>query len=93
LCPRLGLVRFTAEVHAAPWGTLYRLVHALIAANVVEGWAIDEDTGLEGAGNVVTVHVSGAATRVLCQGPDVNLAVHVAGDQVPVWSRGMRAAP
>jgi hypothetical protein len=42
---------------------------------------------------VVTVHGSGAATRVLCQGPDVNLAVHVAGDQVPVWSRGMHAAP
>jgi cyanophycinase len=91
--PGLGLVPFTVEVHAAQWGTLYRLVHALTATNVAEGWAIDEDTGLEVADDVVTVHGSGAATRVLCQGSDVNLAVHVAGDQVPVWSRGMHAAP
>jgi cyanophycinase-like exopeptidase len=32
--PGLGLVPFTVEVHAAQWGTLYRLVHALTAASV-----------------------------------------------------------
>jgi cyanophycinase len=90
--PALGLIPFTVDVHAAQWGTLYRLVHALTAANVAEGWAIDENTALEVADDVVTVHGSGAATRVLCQGSDVSLAVHVAGDHVPVWSRGMRAA-
>jgi cyanophycinase len=89
--PGLGLVPFTVDVHAAQWGTLYRLVHALIATNVDEGWAIDEDTALEVTDDVMTVHGSGAATRVLRQGPDVKLAVHIAGDQVPVRPRDMRA--
>ena len=82
--PGLGLVPWTVDVHAAQWGTLYRLVHALIATDVAEGWAIDENTALEVADGIATVHGTGTATRVLRQGPDVSLAVHVAGDQVRV---------
>lgn len=85
--PGLGLVPFTVDVHAAQWGTLYRLVHGLALASVAEGWAIDENTALEVADGVVTVHGSGTATRVLAHGPDVSLAVHVAGDRVPVLAR------
>ncbi|MEP7023150.1 MAG: Type 1 glutamine amidotransferase-like domain-containing protein [Actinomycetota bacterium] len=82
--PGLGLVPFTVDVHAAQWGTLNRLVHALVATKVTEGWAIDENTALEVAEGMVTVHGSGAATRVLSQGPDISLTVHVAGDQIIV---------
>ena len=82
--PGLDLVPFTVDVHAAQWGTLYRLVHALTAANVAEGWAIDENTALEVTDGMVTVHGSGAATRVRRQDSSVTLSVHVAGDQVPV---------
>jgi cyanophycinase len=80
--PGLGLVPFTVDVHAAQWGTLYRLVHGLTAANVAEGWAIDENTALELTDGVLTVHGTGTATRVLGREPAVSLAVHVAGDQV-----------
>ncbi|WCB94762.1 hypothetical protein DSM104299_03501 [Baekduia alba] len=40
--PGLGLVDFAVDVHAAQWGTLGRLVHAVEAGLVVEGWALDE---------------------------------------------------
>lgn len=30
-------------MHAAQWGTLYRLVHTLTATNVAEGWAIEAE--------------------------------------------------
>jgi cyanophycinase len=38
----LGLVPFAVDVHAAQWGTLGRLVHAVEAGLVAEGWALDE---------------------------------------------------
>jgi cyanophycinase len=38
----LGLVPFAVDVHAAQWGTLGRLVHAVDAGLVEEGWALDE---------------------------------------------------
>jgi len=85
--PGLGLVPFMVDVHAAQWGTLYRLVHGLTAHDEAEGWAIDEDTALEVTDAVVTVHGSGAATRVLRQGADISLTVHIAGDQVPLSPR------
>jgi cyanophycinase len=60
----LGLVPVLADVHAAQWGTLGRLVHAVLAERR-EGWAIDEGTALElRAGEPVAVHGVGAATRV-----------------------------
>jgi cyanophycinase len=85
--PGLGLVPFLVDVHAAQWGTLYRLVHALAAADLDEGWAIDEHTALEVGDAVVTVHGAGSATRVVRRGPDVRLTVHIAGDRVsmPAW--------
>jgi cyanophycinase len=82
VAPGLGLVPFLVDVHAAQWGTLYRLIHALAVANLDEGWAIDEHTALEVDGEAVTVHGSGAATRVLRDGADMRITVHVAGDRV-----------
>jgi cyanophycinase len=38
----LGIVDFAVDVHAAQWGTLSRLVYAVGAGLVGEGWAIDE---------------------------------------------------
>ena len=85
--PGLGLGPFLVDVHAAQWGTLNRLVHALVAAEVDEGWAIDENTALEADDEVVTVHGSGAATRVIRRGPDVQLTIHIAGDTFPIADR------
>ena len=72
--PRPGLARvpFTVDVHATAWGTLTRLVHAVSAGLVREGWAIDEHTCLTvGDDGEITVtghgcayHVTGAGGRV-----------------------------
>jgi cyanophycinase len=60
----LGLVDVIADVHAAQWGTLGRLCHAVIAEGR-EGWAIDEGTALElRDGAPLAVHGVGAAARV-----------------------------
>jgi cyanophycinase len=80
--PGLGLVPFLVDVHAAQWGTLNRLIHALAAADLDEGWAIDEGTVMEVDGGVVTVRGSGAATRVR-RGPDgCTVTIHIAGDRI-----------
>ena len=42
----LGLVDFAVDVHAAQWGTLTRLIAAVDAGLVAEGYAIDEGTVL-----------------------------------------------
>ncbi len=64
--PRPGLARvpFTVDVHATAWGTLTRLVHAVAAGLVPEGWAIDEHTCLAVEDGRATVHGSGCAYRV-----------------------------
>jgi cyanophycinase len=49
----LGLVPFAIDVHAAQWGTLGRLVHAVEAGLVDEGWALDEGACLVEGGAVV----------------------------------------
>lgn len=60
----LGLVGVLTDVHAAQWGTLGRLVHA-VRSEGREGWAIDEGTALElRGGKPVAVHGLGAAARV-----------------------------
>jgi cyanophycinase len=60
----LGLVPVLADVHAAQWGTLGRLAHA-VRSEGREGWAIDEGTALElRGGEPVAVHGVGAAARV-----------------------------
>jgi cyanophycinase len=62
----LGLTDVTVDVHAAQWGTLARLTHAVLAEGEgAEGWAIDEGTTLELAGGrPARVHGVGAAARV-----------------------------
>ncbi|MFN8513417.1 MAG: hypothetical protein U0841_12670 [Chloroflexia bacterium] len=52
---RLGLVPFLVDVHAAQWGTLGRLLHAVGAGHGAEGWAIDEGTVVEVSDGVATV--------------------------------------
>src|SRR3954471_18435539 len=63
--PGLGLVPFAVDVHATQWGTLTRLVHAVDAGLVSEGWAIDEGTALVvGEGADPRVEGLGSAYRV-----------------------------
>ncbi|TDU90669.1 cyanophycinase [Kribbella voronezhensis] len=67
--PGLGLVPFIVDIHAAQWGTLYRLTHAVLATGR-EGWAIDENTVLTLSPNTTpTIHGPGAATHVRRTGP------------------------
>jgi cyanophycinase len=76
----LGRVEVLADVHAAQWGTLARLCHA-VRAERREGWAIDEGTALECRdGRPIAVHGLGAAARVT-PGADGEVAVrfHAAG--------------
>jgi cyanophycinase len=60
----LGLVPFAVDVHATQWGTLTRLVHAVGAGLVQEGWAIDEGTVLVVDAGAVRVEGLGSAYRV-----------------------------
>lgn len=62
--PGLGLTPFAVDVHATAWGTLARMVHAVAAGLVDDGWAIDEHTCLEVGVSGVAVHGSGCAYRV-----------------------------
>jgi cyanophycinase len=64
VAPGLGLVRFAVDVHATQWGTLTRLVHAVAAGLVDEGWAVDEGTALVVDGAEPSVAGLGAAYRV-----------------------------
>ena len=60
----LALVPFAVEVHATQWGTLSRLIHAVDAGSVDEGWAIDENTMLEIADGEIKIHGAGNAYNV-----------------------------
>ena len=66
----LGVVPFLVDVHAAQWGTLNRLIHAVLdPAGPGHGWAVDEATTLEVVDGVpVAVHGTGAATLVRSAG-------------------------
>jgi cyanophycinase len=60
----LGVADVLVDVHAAQWGTLGRLCHAVLAEGA-EGWAVDEGTALECRdGRPAAVHGLGAAARV-----------------------------
>jgi cyanophycinase len=75
----LGVVPFLTDVHAAQWGTLGRLAHA-VRAERREGWAIDEGTAVEARdGRPVAVHGVGAAARVRPAGDGVEVAFFAAG--------------
>jgi cyanophycinase len=62
--PGLGLVPFAVDVHATQWGTLTRLVHAVAAGLVADGWAIDEGTALVAGDGPPRVEGLGTAYRV-----------------------------
>jgi|tagenome__1003787_1003787.scaffolds.fasta_scaffold20662894_2 cyanophycinase len=60
----LAVVDALIDVHAAQWGTLGRLCHAVLAEGS-DGWAIDEGTCTEFRdGAFVAVHGNGAAAHV-----------------------------
>lgn len=82
VAPGLGLVSFLVDVHAAQWGTLHRLLYAVLDPDGPgEGWAIDEATALEVVdGTPVAVHGTGAATRVRRSGDSAVVAVFLAED-------------
>lgn len=73
--PGLGRVPFAVDVHATTWGTLTRLVHAVAADLVGEGWAVDEHTCLAVHGGAIGVHGEGCAYRVTQVGGDVRVGV------------------
>jgi len=80
--PGLGLVPFLVDVHAAQWGTLNRVMHAVLTrTGPAEGWAIDEHTTLETTDGVpVAVHGTGAAARVRrATAETVEITIHVSG--------------
>ncbi len=73
--PGLGRVPFAVDVHATSWGTLTRLVHAVAAGLVAEGWAVDEHTCLAVAGGEAQVHGEGCAYHVTRGDDGVQVAV------------------
>lgn len=60
----LGLVGMTIDVHAAQWGTLSRLVAAVVAGRAHSGIAIDEHTAIVIDGDDFVVRGSGHAWSV-----------------------------
>jgi cyanophycinase len=60
----LGLVPFTIDVHATQWGTLSRLLHAVDARFINEGFAVDENTMLEIIEGEVKICGAGSAYHV-----------------------------
>jgi cyanophycinase len=62
--PGLGLVPFAVDVHATQWGTLTRLVHAVDAGLVGEGWAVDNGTVLVAGDGPPRVEGLGSAYHV-----------------------------
>ena len=72
----LGLVPFAVDVHATQWGTLTRLVHAVGAGLVDDGWAIDEGTALIVDERSVRVEGLGGAYRVAPRPGGVAVSVH-----------------
>ncbi len=80
----LGIVPFMVDVHAAQWGTLQRLIYAVLGSSGPGvGWALDEATTLEVEDGVpVAVHGTGAATQVLADGGAASVTIHLAGDDL-----------
>src|SRR4051795_3418967 len=72
----LGVVEAVVDVHAAQWGTLARLVHAIRLADGDVGYAIDEQTTLEVEDEAVAVHGSGLVHRAQAR-DDGSVAVTV----------------
>jgi cyanophycinase len=62
--PGLGLVPFAVDAHASQYGSTTRLLHAVSAGLLADGWAIDEETSVEFSGGAVSVWGLGSACRV-----------------------------
>jgi cyanophycinase len=75
VAPGLRLAPFAVDVHAAQWGTLTRLVHAVAGGLVTEGWAIDEGTALVLDGGPPRVEGLGCAYRVAAGGERLGVTV------------------
>jgi cyanophycinase len=81
----LGLVPFHVDVHAAQWGTLTRLLHALVTDSAPAGAAIDEGTALELHEGTLRVYGTGLvywAQRTAGAGPAVRFLA--GGDESPL---------
>jgi cyanophycinase len=86
VAPGLGLVPFAVDVHATQWGTLTRLVHAVAAGLVDEGWAVDEATALVvDGGGPPRAEGAGTAYRVARDGERLSVTV-AAASSAPVPS-------
>ena len=75
--PGIGLVPFAVDVHASQYGTPTRLLHAVRAGTVQDGWAVDEDTMIVVENGRVTVSGLGSAYQVRPDGD--SLAVTILG--------------
>jgi len=73
--PGLGLVPFAVDVHATQWGTLTRLVHAVDAGLVSEGWAVDNGTVLVAGDGPPRVEGLGSAYHVTREDGRLGIAV------------------
>lgn len=74
--PGLGVVSFAVDVHAAQYGTPTRLLHAMNAGFVTEGWAIDEDTVLIVRDGECSVRGQGAAWHVRETDGQMTIEIH-----------------
>lgn len=81
--PGLGLVPFAVDVHASQYGTPTRLMHAVRAGLVAEGWAIDEETMLEVTGSTAQVHGLGSAYQVRSGEDSLQVLILGAGETRP----------
>lgn len=82
--PGRGPVPFAVAVHASRWGTPTRLLHAVRAGLVREGWAIDEETMVEVAAGAIAVHGLGGAYRVRGPADSLRVEILVAGERQDV---------
>ncbi|HEV2065757.1 MAG TPA: Type 1 glutamine amidotransferase-like domain-containing protein [Thermomicrobiales bacterium] len=78
--PGLGLVPFAVDVHASQYGTPTRLLHAVRAGLVPEGWAIDEETMIELRDGEVTVSGLGGAYHVRKVDGQIVVDIHLGID-------------
>ncbi|HEV2067463.1 MAG TPA: hypothetical protein VGR08_11570, partial [Thermomicrobiales bacterium] len=78
--PGLGLAPFAVEVHASQYGTPTRLLHAVRAGLVSEGWAIDEETMIEFRDGEATVSGLGSAYHVRKVDGQIVVDIHLGID-------------
>jgi cyanophycinase len=76
----VGLVPFAVDVHASQYGTPTRLLHAVRAGAVQDGWAVDEDTMIVVEDGRITVSGLGSAYRVHPAGEALAVTILGHGD-------------